>query len=209
MFKAASLLLSSLMLMSFVGCATTGGGAATSAAGGLEVIPADVAKASVPADMKGKHNAVVLYDVGYVHSDPMDIGSTYYPSYLYSRFTKVKLLTRAATEGYYWGTIMLRHLDELKEMKAWVEKADGSRVDLKEGDFVKTILIKDAIPGYTPAINYYETTIIFPGLGAGDTIVYHYTSRGRELRRARGDDPAGLPAPDPGAARLARPPPRR
>ncbi|MBW2700381.1 MAG: hypothetical protein JRF33_06140 [Deltaproteobacteria bacterium] len=178
MRHAAAVTLSGLMLLSLWGCATTG--ASTSSAG-LVVVPDDVATATVPKDMQGKHNAVVLYDIGYVHYDPMDIGSTYYPSYVYSRFTKVKLLTRAATEGGHWGTIMLRHLDELKKMDAWVEKKDGSKVVLKETDFVKTILIKDAIPGYTPPLNYYETTVIFPGLDPGDTIGYHYTSRGREL----------------------------
>ncbi|MBN2493329.1 MAG: DUF3857 domain-containing protein [Deltaproteobacteria bacterium] len=166
--------------LALAGCKTTG----ASAGSGLVVVPPDVEKAEIPPDLAAKSIAVVLYDIGYVHYDPMDIGHTYYPSYVYSRFTKVKLLTRAATEGGHFGTIQLRHLDDLKEIEAYVEKPDGTRNVLKQGDFVKTVLIKDAIPDYTPPIDYYETTILFPGIGPGDTIYYHYALRGRELNWA-------------------------
>lgn len=80
------------MIGSLAGC--SGGGAA----GGLVVVPPAVEQASVADGQYKNVHAVYLYDIGYVHFDPIDIGNTYFPSYVNSRFAKVKLLTREATE---------------------------------------------------------------------------------------------------------------
>ncbi len=161
-----------LLAAAFLG----GCGAAT----GLVVVPPAVEKAEAP---KGKYkniHAIFLYDIGYVHYDPIDIGNSYGPDYAFTRFTKIKLLTRAATDTYY-GNILFEHYDELYNISAHIEKEDGSRIDLKKGDFITAVLVKNVIPGRTPEIHYYRTTIVFPSLEPGDTIVYKYTKRSPEL----------------------------
>jgi hypothetical protein len=155
----------------FFGCA---------ASGNLVVVPSDVAQASVPEGKFQDVHAVYLYNIGYVHFDPVDIGNTYYPAYAYSQYAKIKLLTRAATEGYHYGNIFVRHLGDLLAVEAAVIKPDGSRKELGKSDFLTNILVKDIIPDRTPAIHFYETVIVFPGLEAGDVIEYHYTKRGQE-----------------------------
>jgi hypothetical protein len=160
------------LVASLAGCA---------AGGGFMVIPPEMEKATVADDKYQGVHAVYLYDIGYVHFDPFDIGNTYYPSYVYTRYAKIKLLTRAATEGGRYGNIIIRHVDELLGKDAYVMKPDGTRQNLTAGDYVTTILVKDIIPDAHPPIHFYETQIIFPGLDAGDTIVYQYTMRGREL----------------------------
>jgi hypothetical protein len=171
-----SIWLGALMaIVALPGC--SGGGAG----GGLVVIPPAVEKASVADGKYENVHAVYLYDVGYVHFDPIDIGNTYFPSYVTSRFVKVKLLTREATEGYRWGNIFIRHYSDLLKLDAHIIKKDGRRVDLTKNDFLLNALIKDVVPDANPPIDFNETTVIFPGVEAGDTIVYSYTSRGREL----------------------------
>jgi hypothetical protein len=155
--------------VTIAGCGTTG----------FVVVPNEVENAKAPDKYKGAH-AIYLYDVGFVHFDPIDIGVSYFPSYAYSRYSKIKLLTRAATDTYY-GNIFVEHYGDLHKIAAHVIKGDGSRVDLKGADFIKTILIKDVVPGALPPIHYQRTAIIFPGLDPGDIIVYNYTMRGREL----------------------------
>jgi transglutaminase superfamily protein len=147
---------------------------------GLVVIPPEVENAKAPEGKYGNVHAIYLYDVGYVHYDPIDIGSSYGPDYAFTRFTKIKLLTRAAVDTYY-GTILFDHFDELYGIVAHIEKPDGTKVELGKGDFLTTILVKDVIPDRTPPIHFYRTTIIFPGLDIGDTIVYRYTKRSPEL----------------------------
>ena len=149
------------------------------ASAGFVLVPPEVEKADVPEGKYENVHAVYIYDIGFVHFDPIDIGVTFYPSYAYTRKARIKLLTRAATEGGHYGNIPIRHYrDELYSKKASVIKPDGTRVDLKGGDFITTILIKDVVPGATPPINFCETVIIFPGLNPGDTIEYEYTMRG-------------------------------
>ena len=157
--------------------ACSGGGAA----GGLVVIPPALEKATAPDGKYKQVHAVYLYDIGYVHFDPIDIGNTYYPSYVFTRFARIKLLTRAATEGYHYGNIFIRHYGDLYKIDAHIEKPDGKRVDLTKNDSVTTVLVKDVIPDIRPPIDFKETTIIFPGLDPGDIIVYSYTMRGRQL----------------------------
>lgn len=160
--------------IALAGCAAGGGG--------FVVIPPEVEKTQAPEGKYQGVHAIYLYDIGFIHYDPIDIGSTYYPSYVYSRFAKIKLLTRASTESGHYGTIFVDHIGELLNRKAAVVKPDGTRHELKKGDYTETILIKDIVPDATPPINYYRTAIIFPGLAPGDTIVYEYTRRYRELR---------------------------
>ncbi|MFC1654293.1 hypothetical protein ACFL2F_00695 [Myxococcota bacterium] len=159
--------------IALAGCAAGGGG--------FVVIPPEVEKAQAPEGKYPGVHAIYLYDIGFIHYDPIDIGNTYYPSYVYSRFSKIKLLTRASTESGHYGTIFVDHVDDLLSKKAAVIKPDGTRQELKDGDYTKTILVKDIVPDATPPINYYRTAIIFPGLATGDTIVYEYTRRFREL----------------------------
>ena len=157
------------------------GCAAGGAAGGLVVVPTEVAKAKATEDKFKDVHAIYLYDIGFMHFDPIDIGNSYYPSYVNSRFAKIKLLTRAATEGGKFGNIFIRHYSDLINIKAHVIKPDGKRVDLTKSDFLKTTLVKDVVPDANPPIDFNESTIIFPGLDPGDIIVYSYTARGRQL----------------------------
>ncbi len=154
--------------------ACSGGGS------GLIIIPDQVKKAKVNTDNYKDVHAVFLYDVGFADFDPMDVGHSKYPTYQFSEFVKIKLLTRAATEGGMFGNRTIRHLGELKELEAWVIKPDGKKKKLGPSDVKTSILVKDVIPGAVPPINMYETAIIFPGLDAGDVIEYHYTRRGRD-----------------------------
>ncbi len=158
--------------------ACSGGGAAS----GLVVIPPEVEKAAVPEGKWEGIHAVYLYNVGYVTYDPIDVGIAIYPSYAYTRFAKVKLLTRDATEGYRFGTIPIQHLGDLYSIEAKVIKPDGGEVKLKDSDFIRTVLVKDIVPDRTPPIDLNETRINFPGLSPGDTIEYAYTSRSPSLR---------------------------
>ncbi len=156
--------------------ACTGGGT------GLVIVPDKVKKATV-ADGEYKNvHAVYLYDVGFADFDPMDVGHSQYPTYQFSEYAKVKLLTRAATEGRRWGNRRVRHIGEMKEVEAWVIKPDGTRNKLGPNDIKSTVVIKDIVPGATPQIDLYETQIIFPGLEPGDTIEYNYTRRGRDTQ---------------------------
>jgi|GEM_PF-1870426 len=151
------------------------------AGGGFVVIPPEMEKAIVPEGKYGDVHAVYLYDIGYVHFDPVDIGNTYYPSYVFSRYCKIKLMTQSSTEFYLYGNQLIYHMDEIKNLDAWVIKPDGTRKQLEKGDFITNIKAKDIVPGATPPIHYYETVIVFPGLERGDIIEYQYTRRGREL----------------------------
>jgi len=154
-----------------------GGGLAS----GLVVIPPAVEKAQAPeGKWKGIH-AIYLYDVGYVSYDPIDVGIAEYPSYAYTHFAKIKLLTRAATEGYMYGNIPIRHMDELYKVEAKVIKPDGMEHKLTKSDYTTTILVKDVVPDRNPPIDFYETQIIFPGLEPGDIIQYSYTARSANL----------------------------
>lgn len=163
-----------LLSLSISGC---GGGLAS----GLVVIPPAVEKAKAPeGKWKGIH-AIYLYDVGYVSYDPIDVGIAEYPSYAYSHFAKIKLLTRAATEGAMYGNIPIRHMDELYKIDAKVIKPDGTEHKLTKSDYVTTVLVKDVVPDRNPPIDFYETQIVFPGLNPGDIIQYSYTARSATL----------------------------
>jgi len=157
------------------GCASGG------MASGLVVIPPDVAKAQAPEGKWQGIHAIYLYNIGYVTYDPIDVGFASYPSYAYSRFAKVKLLTRASTEGGMFGNIRITHRGDLYEKHAKVIKPDGTETELKDSDYVTTVLVKDVIPNRTPPIDLKETQIIFPGLEPGDVIEYSYTSRDPSL----------------------------
>jgi hypothetical protein len=144
----------------------------------LVIIPAGVETATIPEAMTKNAHAVYYYDIGQVHFDPIDIDFTRGRFYAFTRYVKVKLLTRAATEGGMFGNVFLRHMGDLVAIQAYVEKPDGTRTELKAGDFVKTVLVKDAVPDSNQPIDFVETTIIFPGLEPGDVIGYQYTQRG-------------------------------
>jgi hypothetical protein len=146
----------------------------------LVVIPPEVEAATVPEALTKNAHAVYFYDIGQVHFDPVDIDFDRGRFYAFTRYVKIKLLDRAATEGYRYGNVVLRHMGELVAIQAYVQKPDGKRVDLKPSDFVKTVLVKDAVPSSNQPIDFLETTIIFPGLEAGDVIGYQYTQRGGE-----------------------------
>jgi len=148
------------------------------AAGGLVVVPPEVEAAKVPEGKYGSVHAIYLYDIGYVHFDPVDIGNTFWPSYATSRFTKIKLLTRVATHDLY-GSIFIYHYGDLYDIGASVIKPDGTVQELTKNDIIKSIYIKDVVPDATPPINYCRTALVFPGLMPGDVIAYHYTKRGR------------------------------
>ncbi|RME26745.1 MAG: DUF3857 domain-containing protein, partial [Deltaproteobacteria bacterium] len=157
------------------GCASGG------AASGLVVIPPEVQQAKAPVEKWQGIHAIYLYNIGYVTYDPIDVGIASYPSYAYSRFAKVKLLTRASTEGGMFGNIRITHRGDLYEKHAKVIKKDGRVIELKDSDYVTTVLVKDVIPNRTPPIDLKETQIIFPGLEPGDIIEYSYTSRDPSL----------------------------
>lgn len=165
-----------LLLPALLASACTGGST------GLVIVPDAVDKAQPDPDAYDNIHAIYLYNVGFADFDPMDVGNSKYPTYQFTEYAKVKLLTRAATEGRRWGNRMIRHIGEMKDIEAWVIKADGKRQKLGPKDFTSNILFKDIVPGATPPIHLYETTIIFPGLEAGDTIEYRFTRRGRDTK---------------------------
>ncbi|HSA20933.1 MAG TPA: DUF3857 domain-containing protein, partial [Myxococcota bacterium] len=146
----------------------------------LVVIPPEVEAATVPEALTKNAHAVYFYDIGQVHFDPVDIDTSRGRFYAFTRYVKLKLLDRAATEGYRYGNVVLRHMGELIAIQAYVQKPDGKRVELKPSDFIKTVLVKDAAPSSNQPIDLLETAIIFPGLEAGDVIGYQYTQRGPE-----------------------------
>ncbi len=148
------------------------------AAGDLVIIPPEVENARAPEGKYQNVHAVYLYNVGYVHFHPYDIGNSYYPSYATTEYAKIKLLDRAATEGYHFGNIFISHVGDLLDIAATIEKPDGRKVELGKSDFMTTMVAKDIIPDITPPINAYRTVIVFPGLDAGDVISYRYTKRG-------------------------------
>lgn len=154
-----------------------GGGRAS----GLVVIPPDIEKAAAPVDKYQDVHAIYLYDIGFIHYDPMEVGHSSYPNYVFSEFVKVKLLTRKATESDMWGNIFIRHYKELRELDAHVIKKDGTQVKLKKDDYITNIILKDIVPGAIPPIHVYETVIVFPGLEPGDTIVYYYTKNDQDM----------------------------
>ncbi len=155
----------------FAGCAETAD---------LVVVPPEVEAATVPEALTKNAHAVYFYDIGQVHFDPVDIDFSRGRFYAFTRYVKIKLLDRAATEGYRYGNVRLRHMGELVAIQAYVQKADGSRVDLKPSDYTRAVLVKDAVPSSNQPIDFIETTIIFPGLEPGDVIGYQYTQRGGE-----------------------------
>jgi hypothetical protein len=157
--------------------ACSGGGAAS----GLVVVPPEVENAAVPESKWEGIHAVYIYNIGYVSYDPIDVGIAIFPSYAYTHFAKIKLLTRASTEGGMFGNIPIRHLGDLYSIEAKVIKSDGTEVKLKDADYVHTVLVKDVVPDRTPPIDLNETQILFPGLNPGDVIQYSYTSRSPTL----------------------------
>ena len=145
----------------------------------LVVIPNEVEQMAVPEGKYKDVPAVYLYEVGYAHFDPIDIGNTYYPSYVFTHSAKVKLLTRAATEADHWGKIPIHHVGNLINLEALVIKKSGEKKALGKGDFLSSVVVKNAVRMGNSALDLQETVIAFPGLEPGDVIQYKYTKRGR------------------------------
>ncbi|MBW1808165.1 MAG: DUF3857 domain-containing protein [Deltaproteobacteria bacterium] len=134
-------------------------------------IPPDVAAATVPEHLKQGHDAVYLYDIGWVYYGPagLDIPS----NLVFTRLAKIKLLTRAATEAGKFGIISISHRGKFIELEAVIHKPDGSHRPLTKSDIVTTALHKSRKRNQLE--NLYVTRIIFPDLNQSDIIEYKYT----------------------------------
>jgi hypothetical protein len=139
----------------------------------VKLVPPEVENASIPADKYTDLHAVCLYDVGWVHYHPK--GLVEGPSLVFTRQTKIKLLTRAATEADRFGNISILHVGPLIDLEAHVHKPDGRVISLTAHDLVVRELERDVVEKAVPPIHLHETTLLFPDLAPGDSIAYKFT----------------------------------
>ncbi len=155
------------------------GGASGCAAGFRDrlEIPVGLERRSIDIGQYPGVPALFLYDLG--RSDLLVQGreGSLEVRPIFTRKTKVKLLTRAATEQDAYGSFHIQHRGELLSVSGFVEKGDGSRVALGEDDIV-TRLVEKERADFSSEGDLFETVLVFPGLEVGDSVASSFTQRG-------------------------------
>jgi len=123
-------------------------------------------------------DAVVLHDVGWIHHHPYLLQRDLPITFVFTRWTRVKLQQASAAEPGRFGIFKVIHLDDLLEAQASVKKADGRVVALGPADIKSVALVRNYYPDLEPPLDLNETSFIFPGLEAGDVLELRTTEVG-------------------------------